>query len=74
MNEDVHRHEKECPICHNRNDCEGSHACWCASELFPSGIFELVPAELRGKACICIDCLNAFLMATAAKSGGERKE
>ncbi|WP_308639521.1 cysteine-rich CWC family protein [Paenibacillus silvisoli] len=72
INEDVRLQEQQdkakvCPICHSRNDCEGSHACWCAGELFPSGIFELVPVELRGKACICIDCLNEFMMANGEK-------
>nr|WP_090977053.1 cysteine-rich CWC family protein [Paenibacillus sp. CF384] len=55
----------ECPICRKRNNCEGNHACWCSSEEFPEGIFELVPAEQLNKSCICMECLNKFKRSNA---------
>lgn len=54
-----------CPLCGQDNRC-GAHAglppseCWCMKETFPQEIFELVPPEERGKACICMDCLDRF--------------
>ncbi|MBP3963933.1 cysteine-rich CWC family protein [Paenibacillus lignilyticus] len=51
---------KACPLCHKRNNCEGNHSCWCSNEVFPEGIFELVPAEQLNQSCICMDCLNKF--------------
>lgn len=56
--------EKICPICHKTNHCgEASGSgdkCWCATEIFPQEIFELVPEELRNKVCICKECLERF--------------
>ncbi|WP_084138986.1 cysteine-rich CWC family protein [Halalkalibacter okhensis] len=53
-------HLLKCPICNNKNHC-GYHLCWCIDEYFPDGIFDLVPLELRSKACICKACLSSFL-------------
>ncbi|MBY9081767.1 cysteine-rich CWC family protein [Paenibacillus sp. HN-1] len=60
-----------CPICGERKVC-GRHSqegaeCWCMSETFPPGIFELVPEELRGKACICRNCLKTYQAGLAMK-------
>lgn len=57
--------EKKCPLCGKDNHCgnlaEGSHeACWCSKETFPQQIFELVPQEQQGAACICKECLDKF--------------
>lgn len=52
--------QQVCPICGGGNACEGSHDCWCGGETFPSGLFELVPEELRGKSCICRACVKRF--------------
>lgn len=49
----------ECPICGMRNNC-GNDSCWCSKEVFPSGIFDLVPANKLSKACICKECLDKF--------------
>lgn len=54
-----------CPLCGRDNGCAGaagrSHeGCWCAGEVFPQEIFERVPEEFIGKACICKECLDAF--------------
>jgi len=34
--------------------------CWCDQEVFPSGIFELIPEESRRKHCICKKCLDKY--------------
>ncbi|MDY6854591.1 MAG: cysteine-rich CWC family protein [Thermodesulfobacteriota bacterium] len=63
--------EKLCPICGQPNRC-GEKAvvngitlekCWCAYEKFPKEALNRVPGEKRGKACICINCLNRFKQA-----------
>jgi hypothetical protein len=56
-----------CPLCGRPNQCAPArsgnlHAsCWCASAKFPLGLLARVPAEVRGKACICRDCLEKYL-------------
>jgi hypothetical protein len=52
-----------CPLCGKPNQCarlqgapEG--ACWCVAETFSAELLALVPAEKKGKACICRDCLQ----------------
>ncbi|NBD23257.1 cysteine-rich CWC family protein [Paenibacillus glycinis] len=55
--------QTDCPICGQTNACEGSHDCWCGKAYFPRELFELVPPELRGKACICRACLRKFVEA-----------
>jgi hypothetical protein len=49
----------ECPICGKHNNC-GNHSCWCSKEVFPSGIFDLVPVNQLRKSCICKECLDKF--------------
>lgn len=54
---------KKCPICNKENKCGnelGTSTCWCSTESFPEGIYQLVPEELRNKACICKDCLEEY--------------
>ncbi|CAG7643724.1 hypothetical protein PAESOLCIP111_04538 [Paenibacillus solanacearum] len=56
---------RTCPICGGDNDCGNAAdrppgTCWCGSEYFPQAIFALVKPELRGKACICIACVQRF--------------
>jgi hypothetical protein len=34
--------------------------CWCDTEEFPNGIFELVPTESIRKHCICKKCLAKY--------------
>lgn len=51
-----------CPLCGEENKCMArtSEDCWCTSEKFPKGIFDLVPEESWRKHCICKSCLEAF--------------
>ncbi|WP_127582318.1 cysteine-rich CWC family protein [Paenibacillus koleovorans] len=56
---------KLCSICKQSNKCgvldgQPIESCWCLNAGFPEGIFELIPSELRGKACICQACLEQF--------------
>lgn len=55
---------KYCPICGEENNCMAETAehgkCWCNQEKFPSGLFELVPAESIRKHCICKKCLDKY--------------
>ncbi|MED4081162.1 cysteine-rich CWC family protein [Halalkalibacterium halodurans] len=50
---------KHCPICGKGNNC-GYGDCWCNDEVFPNGIFLLVPPEHVGKSCICRECVIQF--------------
>jgi hypothetical protein len=55
---------KYCPLCGEENKCMAGAGeqgnCWCNDQLFPNGIFDLLPAESRKKHCICIKCLNTY--------------
>jgi len=60
--------ENSCPICGKPNRCGEKEVingiplnrCWCAYETFPKTIFEKIPEEKYGKACICQECLYQF--------------
>ena len=55
-----------CPLCGGTNDCglctPNIHAgrCWCEAESIPAALIARVPPALRGRACICRDCITAF--------------
>lgn len=55
---------KICPLCGEENKCMTEAAdkgtCWCTKEVFPQGIFDLVPVESIRKHCICQKCLNIY--------------
>lgn len=49
------------PLCGGDNGCKsGSDNCWCYHTDIPDGIFKLIPEEKRGKACVCLDCVERF--------------
>ena len=62
-----HFQPHRCPICKKDNNCgnllqeEQYTPCWCTKVRFPSGIFDLIPPEQRGKACICKECVERFV-------------
>lgn len=67
----------ECPICKESNQCGNlaglpAGECWCSKEAFPQTIFEQIPSELKGKACICQACLNKHKGKINEKSGEMR--
>lgn len=55
---------KYCPLCGGENNCIAGKVkqgqCWCNQEVFPEGIFELVPEESKRKHCICKKCLDKY--------------
>lgn len=55
-----------CPLCGGPNGCavpagEDPYSCWCMTARIPQGLRDRVPADRRGKACICRSCLDAYL-------------
>ncbi|OMF38719.1 hypothetical protein BK133_00480 [Paenibacillus sp. FSL H8-0548] len=56
-----------CPLCNQPNECgikavsEGQADCWCFHEKFPEELLKQLPADQRGKACICRSCLVRYL-------------
>lgn len=57
-----------CPLCGQPNACPNlgtadiSRSCWCNDPAlsFPTELLEQLPAEAKGKACICRACVLAF--------------
>ncbi len=57
-----------CPLCKTANACvnlgcaDNDKTCWCndATISFPKELLEKIPAENRGKACICKACAIAY--------------
>lgn len=60
--------DQVCPICQQLNQCvisrgQGSiNDCWCMhlEEKIPDELLNMVPADLRGKACVCENCLQRY--------------
>ena len=53
--------EKICPICKKPNGCQsGEKTCWCYTIKVPRGLLETIPDEDRGKACVCVSCINKY--------------
>ncbi len=58
-----------CPLCGGDNRCameieratgERQAPCWCVSQSFSPALLDRIPAQARGKACICAACLARF--------------
>jgi len=58
MNE--HGADRICPLCGQDNNCQHNAECWCHKEKFPKQVFEMIPEDKRGKACICKSCLEKY--------------
>jgi hypothetical protein len=58
--------EARCPLCAQSNDCQQCTVsaykgpCWCSAVKIPEALVARVPAELRGRACICRACVMKF--------------
>jgi len=58
----VPRAEHRCPLCGGPNGCAAAAAgrfdvaCWCTSVHIPVEVIARIPAEQRGRACICLNC------------------
>ncbi len=61
----------KCPLCGGENHCAalkllpGEDAagldCWCFHSAIPKELLARIPAEQRGKACVCSSCVKSFL-------------
>ena len=51
-----------CPLCGEENNCMANSAerCWCNDVTVPQALLDLVPVNLRDKACICRSCIKNF--------------
>jgi hypothetical protein len=55
-----------CPLCGKENNCAMAtgadpHSCWCMSLKVPEELLERIPKEIRGKACVCKECVEKYL-------------
>lgn len=54
--------ELHCPLCGGANACSPassgtfSSACWCMTAAIPESVLAQIPADKRGKACLCPRC------------------
>lgn len=53
--------DRRCPLCGSINQC-GVHTgdCWCFHTKVPAELRARIPEPLRGKACICQKCVEAY--------------
>lgn len=54
-----------CPLCGRDNGCAVSRGedparCWCMTARIPAALLERIPAEHRGKTCVCLSCVEAY--------------
>lgn len=54
--------ENICPICQKENHCDAqnAHQCWCMTISFPKELISQLPEELKGKRCICKNCIMEY--------------
>lgn len=57
--------KSKCPLCGKPNHCRfemglAHEGCWCETIEIPKELREQIPEELRGKACICKECVIAY--------------
>ncbi|MDP8268867.1 MAG: cysteine-rich CWC family protein [Candidatus Tenebribacter davisii] len=54
--------EKICPICGKDNNCmvQCEEPCWCLKIEIPQELINLIPADKKNKACICLKCIQDF--------------
>jgi hypothetical protein len=57
---------EKCPLCGEGNDCQRCEGvaykgpCWCFKVEVPQELIGRLPEDLRGKACICRECVMDF--------------
>lgn len=54
----------QCPLCGEANECaiaagRSPETCWCMSATIDPKVIARIPAEARGKICICERCADA---------------
>ncbi|PZM64783.1 cysteine-rich CWC family protein [Paenibacillus dendritiformis] len=57
---------QRCPLCGQPNHCAYAAGrphteCWCMKRSVPQELLEQIPAEQRRKACVCEECVKAFM-------------
>jgi len=58
--------KKICPICGQPNGCQhdiaqaGGAKCWCTDLTINLRVFAKIPAEARGQACVCRNCIEKY--------------
>jgi Cysteine-rich CWC len=54
--------ETKCPLCGVENNCmaHSEQPCWCTQVKVPMELLEFVPENTKGKACICLNCIQKF--------------
>lgn len=67
-----------CPICKGDNKCGNlagipAGECWCSKEAFPQVVFERIPSDLLGKACVCQACLHKLREQSEEEAGGTKE-
>jgi len=63
MNEHPKYDVSNCPLCGMPNDCavaagRDPDSCWCMTATMSPGALASIPAEAKGKVCICGRCAN----------------
>jgi hypothetical protein len=53
----------KCPLCGKSNECavaagQDAESCWCMTVTMSPGALAAIPAEARGKVCICARCAS----------------
>jgi hypothetical protein len=58
--------QKICPLCGQPNGCQHDISeatgvkCWCSDLKISPAVFEKIPAEKRGQACVCRKCIEKY--------------
>jgi len=54
--------DKICPLCEKVNRCgvKSPQGCWCMATQIPAALLAKIPAQLKGKSCICNDCIERY--------------
>ena len=67
--EDINVNPELCPLCGKPNGCPMAEKadredvpCWCASVKISEGLLARVPVHLKMRACICRDCIAAYVI------------
>ncbi|MDE2402232.1 MAG: cysteine-rich CWC family protein [Burkholderiales bacterium] len=54
-----------CPLCGGPNECAPAACgtldtpCWCTKAVFNAALLDTLPADQRGRSCICARCAAA---------------
>jgi hypothetical protein len=52
-----------CPLCGQANECaiaagRDAESCWCMNVFIDTAALASIPADARGKVCICVRCAS----------------